>query len=80
MAALAREHWKKVNPEIYRQMVEDEALEKESEAAAKLTMSEMKALMMIGMTEQEAWQASRELFIFRPAEKLAEAYRPEHRQ
>ncbi len=48
MAAQAREHWKVTNPEIYRQMVEDKALEGESEAAAKLTMREM-----------EDWQKSR---------------------
>ena len=77
MAALAREHWKKTNPEVYRQMVEDDALVACSEAAAKLTMSEMKALMLIGMTKQEAWQESRHLFIFRTKEALEESYQPE---
>jgi len=43
------------NPEAYQQMVEDKALIAESEAAAKLTMSEMKTLMLGGMTKQEAW-------------------------
>lgn len=41
MAALARDHWKKTNPEIYRQMVEDKALIDCSEAAARLTQREM---------------------------------------
>jgi len=80
MAAQARDHWKKINPEIYRQMVEDKALEAESEAAAKLTLSEMKTLMLGGLTEQQAWEASRTLFIFRTAEELEQDYRPEHRQ
>ena len=77
MAAQAREHWKVTNPEIYQQMVEDGALELESEAAAKLTMKEMEALMLIGMSEQEAWQESRHLFIFKTATKMAQSYHPE---
>lgn len=58
-------------------MVEDGALVGESEAAAKLTMREMEALMSIGMSEQEAWQESRHLFIFRTAEALEKAYQPD---
>ena len=77
MAAQAREHWKVTNPEVYQQMVEDGALEMCSEAAAKLTMREMEALMSIGMSEQEAWQESRHLFIFRTAEALEKAYQPD---
>jgi len=70
MAAQARAHWKETNPEIYRQMVEDKALVAESEAAAKLTLMEMKTLMLGNMTEQEAWQESRQLFIFRTERQL----------
>lgn len=77
MAAQARDHWKKTNPKVYRKMVKNGDLERESEAAAKLTMSEMKTLMMGGMTEQEAWQESRHLFIYRTEEALEEAYQPE---
>lgn len=77
MAAQAREHWKVTNPEIYRQMVEDKALVECSEAAAKLTMREMKTLMLGGLTEQEAWQESRHLFIFRTAEQMEKSYQPE---
>ncbi len=80
MAAQAREHWKVTNPEVYQQMVEDNALEGESEAAAKLTMREMQALMQTGMSKREAWQESRHLFIFKTKEQIAKAYRPEHRQ
>lgn len=79
MAALARDHWKKTNPEIYRQMVEDKALIECSEAAARLTQREMDALMLLKVTEEEAWQGSRHLFIFRTKEQLAEGYRPDHR-
>ena len=77
MAAQAREHWKVTNREIYRQMVEDKALEGESEAAAKLTMREIKTLMLGGLTEAEAWQESRHLFIFKTAEQMEKSYQPE---
>lgn len=80
MAAQARDHWKKTNPKIYQQMVEDKALKKVSEAAASLTISEIDALMMIGIPEQTAWQESRQLFIFRTASQLEEDYQPEHRR
>jgi len=77
MAAQAREHWKVTNPEIYRQMIEDNALVESSEAAAKLTMREVEALKLIGMSQREAWQESRHLFIFRTAEELEKAYQPD---
>ena len=77
MAAQAREHWKVTNPEIYQQMVEDGALVGESEAAARMTMREMEALMLIGRSEQEAWQESRHLFIFRTERQIEESYQPD---
>lgn len=30
MAALARDHWKKTNPEVYQRMVDNNDLEKEA--------------------------------------------------
>lgn len=45
MAALARDHWKKTNPEVFRKMVKNKDLEKESVAAAELTLMEMKTLI-----------------------------------
>ena len=77
MAAQARQHWKVTNPEIYRQMVEDKALMECSEAAAKLTMREIKTLMLGGLTEAEAWQESRHLFIFKTAEQIEKSYQPD---
>jgi len=77
MAALARDHWKKTDPELYQNLVKAGDLEKGSEAAAKLTLAEMKALMRIKIPEQEAWQESRHLFIFRTKEQLREDF-PDH--
>lgn len=73
MAALAREHWAQY-PETFRLMVKNKAVQKESEAAAKLTMMEMRTLMLGGATEAEAWEASRELFILVNPKNI---YRPD---
>jgi len=74
MAALARDHWKKTNPEVYQRMVDNSDLEKEAIAAANLTQMEMNTLMKGGMSEAEAWQASRHLFIFADADSIAREY------
>lgn len=63
IAAIARQHWKSVNPEIYQKMQENGDLEKESAAAARLTLREMNDLMLVGRSEAQAWQESRELFV-----------------
>jgi hypothetical protein len=77
MAALARAHWKEVNPEVYQKMVDRNALGEESEAAAKLTQMEMNTLMLLKISEQEAWQQSRHLFIYVTKDQLEEMYHPE---
>lgn len=76
MAKLAREHWKVTNPKVYREMVKDGELISESEAAAKLTMREMEAQMMIGVPEASAWEASKELFIFKSSDQMRKSYLP----
>lgn len=77
MAAQARQAWKEINPEVYREMVENQELEACSEAAARLTKREMDTLMTgTAMTEAEAWEASRHLFIFPTAKRLREDYNP----
>jgi len=74
MAALARDHWKKTDPELYLKLKQVGDLEKGSEAAAKLTLAEMKSLMLIKIPGQEAWQESRHLFIFRTKDQLREDF------
>lgn len=74
MAAIARDHWKKTNPAVFRKMVKNKDLEKESVAAAELTLMEMKTLMRGGLTEEEAWQASKHLFILSDAVSIDRAY------
>lgn len=74
MTALAKDHWKVTNPEVYRRMVDNNDLEKEAAAAARLTLMEMQTLMKGGLSETEAWQASRELFILATPEAIAREY------
>jgi hypothetical protein len=76
MAALARQAWKEANPEVYQALVAAGQLEAETEASAQLTKREMDTLMYKGiMTEADAWEASRQLFIFKTADQLQRQYR-----
>ncbi len=63
MIAQARAHWQEVNPKLYKKMEKRGDLEKELIASADLTRTEMDYNKMVGMSEQESWQAARELFI-----------------
>lgn len=65
IAAQAKQYWKETYPKAYAAMQEKGMVEEEALAAANLTLMEMKANMLIGMTEQEAWQASREYFVMK---------------
>lgn len=64
IAEEAKSHWRENYPVGYRQLVKEERLQREAIAAAKLTLAEMKAQMQVGLTELEAWEASRGLFVF----------------
>lgn len=63
LAVIALDHWKRY-PETYQAMKKAGQLQKEAEAAARLTLAEMETLMYRGaMTEHDAWEASRNIFI-----------------
>ena len=63
IAAQAKQYWKETYPKAYAAMQQRGILEEEALAAANLTLMEMQANQEVGMTEQEAWQASREFFV-----------------
>lgn len=63
IAAQAKQYWKETYPKAYAALQQRGMLEEEALAAAKLTLMEMETQQMGGMTEQEAWQASREFFV-----------------
>lgn len=69
MAQMAKAAWKVQGPETYQLMVSKGELEREALAAAELTQMEIDTLLKSGMTPQEAWEASRELFILRDPEE-----------
>lgn len=63
MAETAKHHWKARYPDDYALMVKHGELDEVALASADLTLMEMETLMLGGMTEHEAWEASRELFV-----------------
>lgn len=64
IADMAIEHWQSVNPKLCKKMAKRGQLYTEAKAAAKLTLAEMETWMLGGSTEDEAWEASQDLFIF----------------
>ena len=64
IALMAKQHWLETDPEYMREVANILDLDREAEAAARLTLQEMETHLQSGLTEAEAWQASREIFIF----------------
>ena len=64
IADMAIDHWQSVNPKLCKKMAKRGQLYTEAKAAAKLTLAEMETWMLGGSTEDEAWEASQDLFIF----------------
>jgi hypothetical protein len=63
MAAIAKQHWREHYPEGYKKLKKNGHLESEAMGAAKLTMREIEANRKAGMSESQAWEAARGLFI-----------------
>lgn len=72
VAMMAKKHWYETDPEFMRKAERVVDVQQEAESAARLTLREMDALMSSGLTESEAWQASRELFVFRDPKEVLE--------
>ena len=60
----AREHWKEFQPKRYRQLKLKGTLGKDLYSAAEQTMLEMEQLQAQGMSHLEAWEATREKYLF----------------
>lgn len=69
MAMIGLQHWNEVNPEFVKELAKKIDLQTELEASARLTLREMETLMLGGMSEAEAWQASREIFLLKDPEE-----------
>ena len=72
ISMMAKKHWYETDPEFMRKAEQHLDIQQEAESAARLTLREMEALMSSGQTESEAWQASRELFVFRDPKEVLE--------
>ena len=71
----AREHWKEHLPNRYKELKAKNQLGNALRQAAEQTHAEMSELEASGMTTHEAWEATRELYLFPPQEQ-AEADEP----
>lgn len=63
-AALARRHWREFQPRRYRRLQRAGHLERELAAAARLTADAMADWVGQGATWDEAWEATRALYLF----------------
>jgi hypothetical protein len=64
----AREHWKEFRPSVYRGLTTAGILEASLRCAAEQTDLEMSQLTDRGYNEQEAWEMTREKYLFPPEE------------
>ena len=66
--AQARAHWMEHQPRKYRRLLKTGKLELALTEAATATAEAIRALTTQGATWQEAWEATRELYLFPPEE------------
>ena len=64
----ARAHWKEFQPTLFSQLQKSGKLDAALQQAATLTAEEMNQLEQSGMTEHEAWEMTRERYLFPPQE------------
>ena len=62
--AQARAHWAEHRPKMFARLTEDKTLEQALTEAAEATAQAIRALTMQGATQEEAWEATRELYLF----------------
>lgn len=59
----AKEHWREHLPKMFQKLQSEGMLEKALLFAQERTMQEMSALESLGMTPDEAWEATREKYL-----------------
>lgn len=65
----AREHWKEHRPTLFKELVGKGILNQQLAQAAEATAQEMQTLVGQGFSQLEAWEATRELYLFVPEEQ-----------
>jgi len=68
MVALAREYWVTYLPARYQALLETGELPGALTAAAEMTLQAMQSLQAAGMSQWEAWEATRESHLMLPKE------------
>lgn len=66
--AQARDHWQEHKPQMFARLKAAGTLDKALTEAALAASEAMRALTLQGATQQEAWEQTRELYLF-PAEE-----------
>lgn len=66
--AQARAHWAEHRPKMFARLTAGGTLEQALTEAAEATAQAIRALTTQGATQEEAWEATRELYLF-PAEE-----------
>lgn len=74
--AQAREHWKEHRPKMFKELQASGQLETRLREAAEATSQQMQELMAQGFQHHEAWEATREQFLFPPEEPGASEEAP----
>ena len=64
----ARAHWKERSPKLFKELQKAGLLEERLRDAAERTNTEMDDLRKQGFNEQEAWEITREKYLFTPEE------------
>lgn len=75
--AQARAHWREFQPSKFRELMKSHQLEKALTEAAEATQREMDLLIAQGFKYQEAWEATREQYLFPPEESEASEEAPD---
>lgn len=65
----AKAHWKEHSPKLYRQLEKAGTLDARLKDAAERTEQEMSDLMKEGFQHHEAWEMTREKYLFTPQER-----------
>ena len=73
LAQEAMSHWETHLPKMYEQLLREGKLEETAMFAAEQTMKEIALLMRQGMQWSQAWEMTREKYLFLPEEEGLEA-------
>ena len=72
----AKAHWKECQPTLYSQLEKSGKLDAALQQAVQQTAVEMDDLEQQGLTEHEAWEMTRQSYLF-PPEEQSEQEEPE---